>query len=408
MTDNPRELLQQLDSAEQQQRWSQVEALCRQLLHQDPSQWTIWQRLALAHEARRDWTQAETLWRHLTQRFSNRSEPFLALAALQRKRDARAVTSLEPAKTETATTLDDPWSTPPLAPSLGPRASADAVAAMLQQAQVHLDAGRPADAEICLEQVLRARPQSTQLHGQLATLRLRRGAPAAVVEQLNPLLRSIGQLPPGEQRQQSSLALALLLAEALHLLQRWDELVALLQPLQGQHPDEPQLLWLLAEALLEQGRDLDALPLLQHCLRLEPARPLAQLALGELLQRRGDVGAAEAAFTRALAFDPLLERAASQLQQLRSSQAWQRGEAALANADWTSAAAAYRQLLDDPDLQPRARARLELLESINSVPWSREVGDPLHERLAAFHASLDQLEQRLQACSEDSDSRAKS
>ena len=88
MTTQDTSLLERLQRAEQEQRWSDAETLCRQLLQSDPNHWPLWQRLARAIEARQDWAQAETLWRHLTQRFAQRSEPYLALAALQRKRGA--------------------------------------------------------------------------------------------------------------------------------------------------------------------------------------------------------------------------------------------------------------------------------------------------------------------------------
>ena len=79
-------LLEQLDQAASARAWADVERLCKQILQRDGDNWSVWQRLAQAHEARQDLVQAETLWRHLTQRFSNRPEPYLALAALQRKR----------------------------------------------------------------------------------------------------------------------------------------------------------------------------------------------------------------------------------------------------------------------------------------------------------------------------------
>ena len=79
----------ELDLAQRDQNWSRVEGLCKQILQQEPEDWGIWQRLALSFESRNDLRQAETLWRHLTQRFSQRPEPYLALAALQRKLGAQ-------------------------------------------------------------------------------------------------------------------------------------------------------------------------------------------------------------------------------------------------------------------------------------------------------------------------------
>lgn len=405
MSDVRSDLRRQLDQAEQEQRWTEVEALCRRLLQQNPDHWPVWQRLACAHEAREDWVQAETLWRHLTQRFANRSEPYLALAALQRKRGApdAARQVLDQASRQIGPTpglqaalgvIDDPWASAPAAAPLSPETPAEAVAARLQRAQEHLDAGRAAEAEACLEQVLQARPHAVSLNHQLARLRLRRGASAAVVDQLQPWLLAC-------EPQQVNLELALLLAQALERERRWDELVALLEPLLPFQPDQPRLLLVLARAALALDRDRDALPLLQRSLRLDPAQPRVELALGELFHRRGDVEAAAAAFERALTLDPLLEPAADQLQRLRAEQAWQLGEAALAGADWHAAAAAYRPLLDHPAYEARARARLELLASLEpeAQPCGPETAatDALADRLARFHASLDELELRIQA-----------
>ena len=78
-------LLLDLENAERNQDWKRVEGLCKQILQEDSENWGIWQRLALSFESRNDLGQAETLWRHLTQRFAQRPEPYLALAALQRK-----------------------------------------------------------------------------------------------------------------------------------------------------------------------------------------------------------------------------------------------------------------------------------------------------------------------------------
>ena len=77
-------ILEELQQAELANQWPRVEQLCKQALQRDGENWGLWQRLAQSYEARSELAQAETLWRHLTQRFSSRPEPYLALAALQR------------------------------------------------------------------------------------------------------------------------------------------------------------------------------------------------------------------------------------------------------------------------------------------------------------------------------------
>ena len=134
--------LAELQVAEKDLAWDRVEALCKQILQREGDNWTIWQRLALSLEARADWNQAETLWRHLTQRFGDRPEPYLALASLQRKHGspeaARAV--LQQAERRLGLTeelaaslqvIDDPWAEDDSVPSLQEGAAGPAVAAAL-------------------------------------------------------------------------------------------------------------------------------------------------------------------------------------------------------------------------------------------------------------------------------------
>jgi len=406
MTTQDTSLLERLQRAEQEQRWSDAETLCRQLLQSDPNHWPLWQRLARAIEARQDWAQAETLWRHLTQRFAQRSEPYLALAALQRKRGApdaarqvleRASEQLQgPSDLQAALRqVDDPWAQGSGAPALGPEASVEQVAAVLSAAQKHLDAGQPLEAEACFLSLSRARPQSLKLQLQLAQLRLRRGDLEAVVAQLQPLLSAADPASSLLETPQ----LPLLLAGVYQDLERWDALVALLTPLQSRFASSPKLPLLLAQAAAAQGRDAEAMPLLQQSLRLDSQQAEAELALAGLFRRLGDFAAAIEAYSRALAIAPDSAEASRLLQQTRSEQFWQRGEEAIRQADWAAALTAFRPLLDDPAFEQRALARIELLESLDPT----HLPVPLHglrmpgfeEQLNAFHSSLDRLEQRL-------------
>ena len=42
-------ILKQLEAAERERNWLQVERLCKQALQRDGDNWTLWQRLAQSH-----------------------------------------------------------------------------------------------------------------------------------------------------------------------------------------------------------------------------------------------------------------------------------------------------------------------------------------------------------------------
>ena len=400
-------LLEQLQGAEREQAWERVEALCKQILQRDGENWPIWQRLALSFESRSDWNQAETLWRHLTQRFAQRPEPYLALAALQRQRGApdaaRAVLQQAERRlgssAELAASLqviDDPWAAQDAVPALQEGAAAAAVAAALQQAQGHLEAGRHAEAEAAFEQLVLARPEAVPFHRVLAQLRQRRGDSAAVIDQLGPLLQP--PLRPGPLLER--LELPMLLVQALVDDNRWPELAALLPALVELAPQDGRLVFLQARCALQAGHDLEALPLLQRSLQLAPSMAGAELALGQLLIRLNDWDGAIASLERAVALQPESQEAVPSLEQARRQQLWLRGEAALAKADWRSAEHHFRALLEFGD-QPRALARLELLASLD--PRELGLGDrsglgsqgAAGLRLEQFSRLLDRLENQL-------------
>jgi tetratricopeptide (TPR) repeat protein len=384
-----------------------VEALCKQILQREGDNWAIWQRLALSLEARSDWNQAETLWRHLTQRFADRPEPYLALASLQRKQGspeaARAV--LQQAERRLGPTpelaaslrvVDDPWAEDNSVPTLQEGAAAPAVAAALQCAQEHLNAGRHAEAEASFEQLVAARPTAVAFHRALAQLRLRRGDNDAVIQQLWPLLRP----PLNSQAYLERLELPLLLLQALLQADRWEDVKTLVSALLEQAPRDVRLVFLQARCALEAGHDLEALPLLQRTLELAPAMGAAQLALGELLMRLNDWDAAIASLERAVALQPDSQPAAQLLERARQEEAWLQGEAALARADWPNAERHFRALLDMGD-QQRALARLELLASLepselsNRQTPARSQSCPASQRLEQFSRRLDRLEAEL-------------
>lgn len=206
------DLEEQIAASEARRDWATLEALCRQALQSNPDDWNLWQRLGRSLEERHDWTQAETLWRHLTQRFADRPDPFLALAALQRRRgsagsarivlqQARQQLGDHPDLLRSQAVIDDPWSVDSPSPALTPQSPASEVAATLQAAQDHLQAGRAAEAEAALQQLVVARPEALALHRSLAGLRGRRGSHALLIEQLTPPVHPpAGSAPSGPAR----------------------------------------------------------------------------------------------------------------------------------------------------------------------------------------------------------------
>lgn len=400
-------ILRDLERASAQQRWEQVEQLCKQALQRDGENWDLWQRLAESHEQRAQWAQAETLWRHLTQRFSSRPEPYLALAELQRRRgapDAARVVLQEAerrlgeseALRRSLGVIDDPWAVGGAIPELGPEASAQDLSRALQLAQQHLDAGRLSEAEAVLEQILRARPRAGRVQLSLAQLRQRRGETDALIAQLTPLLndpRSAAELP---ERQ----ALTLLLVQALISAERWLEADRLLEPLAAapEQTMDPALLLARAECATGRGDDAAARPWLERCLQLQPAHPRAERLQGELSLRLGDWPTAIAAFSRALAQDPGDPGLSALLEQARREELWWRGEQALRRAAWAEAGEAYRQLLQHTPSHRQALERLDLLASLTPehVAEAEASGSSGPElRLAQFRMRLDQLEAQL-------------
>jgi tetratricopeptide (TPR) repeat protein len=152
-----------------------------------------------------------------------------------------------------------------------------------------------------------------------------------------------------------------------------------------------------AEVALANNQDLDALPLLRQTLAMEPGMARAELALGQVLFRLGDWAGAIQSLERAIAQAPDLEEAAQALEKARKELLWQRGESALAAADWAGAKRNYGALMARGD-DPRALQRLELLASLDPhqlapEPTSVSIKQPGSAlRLAQFSSALDRLE----------------
>lgn len=403
-----RPIVQALELAEAERQWPQVEQLCKQALQRDGDNWALWQRLANSYEQRSEWAQAETLWRHLTQRFNSRPEPYLALAELQRRRGAPDAARVVLAEAERRVgdsdalrralgVIDDPWALGDQIPQLGPGAGAAELARAVQLSQQHLDAGRLSEAEAVLEQILQRKPQAGRVHLTLAQLRWRRGELDAVIDQLQPLLAEPATAAALAERR----PLTLLLAEALLARGDWSLVEELLSGLL-QDPRQlggPAVALLQAQAAIGRGDDFAAQQLLLQLLQREPGLADAEKLLGELLARQGDWDGAIAALTRALALKPDAADTAALLEQARDQQLWWRGELALRQAAWGEAAEAYRQLLQRRSNHAEALARLDLLASLEAPalvqPEDQAAKGSAAARLTQFAASLDRAEAQL-------------
>lgn len=415
------DLEERIAASEARRDWPQLEALCRQGLQNDPDDWSLWQRLGRSLEERQEWNQAETLWRHLTQRFAERPDPFLALAALQRRRgspasarivieQARQQLGEHPELVRSQSFIDDPWLIDGRSAGLTRQSPATEVAATLQAAREHLEAGRAPEAEAAFRQLVAARPEALPFHRSLAALRRRRGSHDLLIEQLAPLfalpLDPLRLDPPD---------LAHALVDALLNLERWEAIEPLLAELRRHLPEDYFLVCAHARALLTREADSEALSLLRQVVAQRPEDAAALALLAEALTRIGDQAGAIAAYEQALATDPHQLGIASALEDARRSLLWSQGEEALGQARWGEAAQAYRHLRDRHPDDPRALARLELLDSLQPRQWSGRVaadhgrhegsdegsdeplGGPRRRRLAEFAAALDRLEARIEA-----------
>lgn len=406
-------IINQLSLAEKQQSWPLVEQLCKQALQQDSENFELWKRLAHSYESQADYVQAETLWRHLTQRFASKPEPYLALAALQRRRGAsdsarvvlgeaeqRVGNSMEIQRS--LGEIDNPWDFGTEIPQLAPGASAHDLAEALQNAQKHLDSGRFAEAEAVLEQILKAKPHAGKVHLSLAQLRQRRGRNVELVNQLEPLLRdSIVSVALQER-----LALTLLLVNVLLSQSCWQQADSFLEPLLANPADSDRVDLLLAraECAIGMNNDQAAIPWLERCLELKPEFSRAERLLAEVAVRSGDWPKAIAGLTRALALEPGVVEIGLLLERARCEQLWNRGEEALEQAAWHDAAEFYRQLLQLSPGYPMALERLDLLASLNPAELATGLENELVNninkddpavRLAQVSARIDRIEAQL-------------
>lgn len=410
--DQRRSLEELIAASEARRDWPQLEALCRQGLQSAPDDWSLWQLLGRSLEERQEWNQAETLWRHLTQRFSERPDPFLALASLQRRQgspasarivleQARQQLGEHPELVSSQAFIDDPWLIDARSAALTPQSPATEVAAILQLAQEHLEAGRAPEAEAAFVELITARPEALPFHRSLAALRRRRGSHNLLIVQLTSLLA-----PPVDPLRLDPPDLAHALVDALLNLKRWEALEPLLADLRRHRPEDSFLICAHARVLLARDEDIEAISLLRQLVAQQPDNAGALALLGDALSRIGDRASAITAYERAMASDPHLEGIASALEEAWRTLLWTQGEEALGQARWGEAAQAYRHLRDRNPDDPRSLDRLELLARLEPQHWigqlpqhhgsvNQEKGSRLR-RLEEFAAALDRLEARIE------------
>jgi len=92
--------------------------------------------------------------------------------------------------------------------------------------------------------------------------------------------------------------------------------IEVLRRRRAQHGGEYRVNWLLAEALIQQGSDGEAMNLLREAVKLDANAVEPRVLLGKLLEKAGDGAAAQKAFEEAHALDPAERTAAYRLAML--------------------------------------------------------------------------------------------
>jgi Flp pilus assembly protein TadD len=80
--------------------------------------------------------------------------------------------------------------------------------------------------------------------------------------------------------------------------------IAVLRRRREQHGGDYRVDWLLGEALMQQGSDEEAVPLLREAARLNPETAQPRILLGKLLEKSGHTGEATRCFEEAHRLDP--------------------------------------------------------------------------------------------------------
>lgn len=126
--------------------------------------------------------------------------------------------------------------------------------------------------------------------------------------------------------------------DALARLERWDEALASVRELRRLHPDDTALAFEEAALLMQLGRALDAVGVLNLIVHAQPADARAWFNLAVAHQELGHLSAARHAWDRTIALVPTTEARA------------QRGVILSTLGDWAAAVNDFEQvLLDEPD-----------------------------------------------------------
>jgi len=140
---------------------------------------------------------------------------------------------------------------------------------------------------------LAALPPSAEQHQMLARAYTELGHRSEAIEEL----RLAARLSPNDPLVRGQLA------RQLWTDRRYEEAIALLNPLVAGHPEQPEWQFELGDALFSMGKTEEATPHLQQAVALAPNLLPAQAKLGELLLRRGDAAGAVPHLERAESLD---------------------------------------------------------------------------------------------------------
>lgn len=200
-----------------------------------------------------------------------------------------------------------------------------------EQAVLHMQQGRPAEAAQAAEVLLRAQPENARLWHLLGCARLQLGRadeavrdirhainldasnPAAYANLARALL-AMGRAPGYEEAEASirraiagqpaDLSFRLTLAEILQAARRYPQAVAELRQAEGLAPGNPDIAATLASALHLAGEADEALALCDRALAAAPGHVGAWINRGNAHLLKGDVAAARAALDRAVELAP--------------------------------------------------------------------------------------------------------
>lgn len=204
-------------------------------------------------------------------------------------------------------------------------------AADFQQAVLHMQQGRPAEAAALAEALLRAEPGNARLWHLLGCARLQLGDAAGAAAHIRHSLTLDSSNPAAQANlarallatrdrtvledaeaaigaavslQPADLSFRLTRGEASQARRRHDEAAARFREAAAMAPDNPDVAATLASALHLAGRADEALAACEAALAVAPGHVGAWINRGNAFLLKGDVAAARAALDRAVALDP--------------------------------------------------------------------------------------------------------